>query len=196
VRLLVSIMTMSACAAASQGVSSPPGRAANRSAYASCFVEPIASALVARFRACGTEACRLAIANGELAAERYEQAAPFFLRIAHGPNGPLAAQAAELALESTALLGNRTRPARPGCFDLLEVEVPQLLDKFCSPVPAFGAKKVCATLYSADVDLARCSECGKASVSGRDPDWEKAMAARLLLEINARTVTASSRVVR
>ena len=112
----------------------------------------------------------------------YDRAAQLFLQIAHGPTSALSAQAGELAFDSIALLGNGARPPRPGCFDLLARELPQLLDKFCSPAGAPGAKKLCAVLYSADVDMTRCSECTTGSLSGRDPRWEQLTSAQLFVD--------------
>jgi hypothetical protein len=200
------LASVCACGSTSPKVTHPPlaretseratTESVERDLASACFAEPViyrrTSAelpernLAARLRACDgardVAACRFPIAREYFDGRRHERAAPLLLQIAHASNSALAAEAAELEIESVYALGSETNPPRSACYDLLATEVPKLLDEFCSPRVVMGGKKLCAILYAADVDMTRCSECTLGSASGRDPDFEQLTAARLFFE--------------
>jgi hypothetical protein len=154
---------------------------------ARCFA-PVSSAigdddLETRVRMCTEDTCRFDIARAYFDRQRYERAGALLLQIARRTQSPLAAGAAELEIESMTMLGNgMNAPPRQVCFDLLVTDLPKLLDEFCTPIPTLGASEPCAFLYAADVEAARCSECTRDSISGRDRGFEQFTAARLFFE--------------
>ena len=89
-------------------------------------------------------------------AQHWEEAAIAFRDVAiNYPNNDAAIYAAQLYLEALNVLGSRTEPPRPSCFDDMANDVPVFIELFCQGSKATDNKEQCDLLARIQCDIRR-----------------------------------------